>query len=137
MIEIIEGRYFTSWWVFKGDGFDWLTTLWRDAEGPWTLQCRLRVVVDDKIGEASEDEKFWWKATFPKEMPEKEAEALALATVTEERTLRSLQQIARGHDACSEIRAIPIHSSDMEVVAKIVMSDPWGHIIETAPGGKT
>jgi hypothetical protein len=136
MIEIVEGRYFTCWWVFRGDGFDWLTTLWRDAEGPWVLQCRLRIVVDDKIGEASGDEKIWWRATLPREMSEAEAEAQALVVVTLERDIRSLKQIARGQGACSEIRATPIHSSNMEVVVKIVAGDPWSHVMETAPGGQ-
>lgn len=136
MIDIVEGRHFVCWWVFAGAGFDYLATAWRDAEGPWVVQYRLRLVRDDRIGEASGDEKTWWRATLPRERSEKEVEGIVQAAVEIERTVRSLQQIAKGGAACSEICMTPIHSSKMEVVMKIVSNSKWSHVITTAPGGR-
>lgn len=135
-IETKPGRFFVAQWFsdLPSNMGDVMWVLYQDeGSEKWVVEGRLRVRMDDRIGEDSDDEKRWFEMS--KVCGREEAESFADQIFT-----NMFLENSAGKDVGKFIREhlvkTPINSSDAEQVVSTILKQPFAHVLPTAAGGK-
>lgn len=118
ILDIRDGRYFAAIaFVYGNENRDYLTAVWRDRGGPWTVTARFRYYVDDKaIG--SVDQKTSMTAVDTGGRTEEEMVEHLRRTVDELVTL----------DFNDKLDWIDVKSDDSMVIFEMLAARPWAHL---------
>jgi hypothetical protein len=118
IIDLRDGRYFAAIaFVYGEQHRDYLASVWRDKDGPWTMTCRFRYYIDDRAHDSA-DEKC-------------EMCAVDTHDRTEEEMLRTLRitveaLVAGGFN--DRLDWLDVKSDDAMVVFEKLAARPWAHV---------
>ena len=123
MLDIIEGRYISQIWFLSGEGTDWLGFLWQDPDQPWKCSYRFRYYSSESQSpHDGKDKKSSFVVTFKQGLQESEALQAVASLVA--------VIFMRYHKHPAEI--VPVRSSHVEQILKVLEAQPWAHLISKA-----
>lgn len=125
-IEIKQGRYFLGMWFLRGDGLDFLASVFRDSGQAFRCIYRFRYYKDDKVFD-SKDKKSWYEFRFRRDVEETEAESIIDGMV---KTLVDDADFSEGVTG-PPVEKIMLHTEDCEEIMKRLKQIPHFAMKET------